>query len=410
MGRVRDRIDAGVAAQRTLPGQREDLSEAQDLYDTAIGDLKNFEVGDFYSNLEVDTIDPSKLSMRDGENFGQLGGQRAIAGQGVQRLGTAEGYTGEGYTGEGYTAQGTNVGQLQRGANTGLSNVFNNLQVSTAGSEMAAQEADQSLAASQDLAAQAGTGAGGATALAAAAAKSKQGISADIDRQVKANEQLRAQGEQSLQRDMLAQGNLASQFDLGQSQFNVGAQNAASQFSASARNQANQFSAGARNQANQFSAGQRNQFRQAQFSADVDLSKFNAGQANAERMAEFGALQNANAANAGAINNAMAQNSSMTNDFNMGQAAGLTSQDQAKYGQLMDIASIETENLNNIQETVDANEQILAAGSAAQDTQNKKGNFWRKLFGVATLGVSEGTGLGKAIYDPNNPSNNRING
>ena len=38
---------------------------------------------------------------------------------------------------------------------------------------MAAQEADQSLAASQDLAAQAGTGGGGATALAAAAAKSK---------------------------------------------------------------------------------------------------------------------------------------------------------------------------------------------------------------------------------------------
>ena len=125
-------------------------------------------------------------------------------------------------------------------------------------------------------------------------------------------------------------------------------------------------------------------------------------------MAEFGALQNANAANAGAINNAMAQNASMTNNFNMGQAAGLASQDQAKYGKLMDIASIETENLNNIQETVDANEQILAAGAAAQDTQNKKGRFWRKLFKVGTLGLSEATGVGKAIYDPNN--NQQING
>ena len=60
--------------------------------------------------------------------------------------------------------------------------------MSTGGAEFAAQEADQSLAASQDLIAQ--TGGGGATALAAAASKSKAGIAADIDRQVKQNEML----------------------------------------------------------------------------------------------------------------------------------------------------------------------------------------------------------------------------
>ena len=115
----------------------------------------------------------------------------------------------QGYDAQGYTAAQTNVAGLLRGADTGLENTMRNLQVSTAGADMAAQEADQALAASQDLAAQAGTGAGGATALAAQAAKSKAGIAADIDRQVKANEQMRAQGESELQRAQLAQQNLA---------------------------------------------------------------------------------------------------------------------------------------------------------------------------------------------------------
>ena len=252
---------------------------------------------------------------------------------------------------EGYTAQQTNVGNLQRGAASGLSNVFNNLQVSTAGAEMAAQEADQSLAASQDLAAQAGTGAGGATALAAAAAKAKQGISADIDKQVKANEQLRAQGEQALQRDLLAQGNLASQFDLGQSQFNVGAQNTASQFGAQARNQASQFN-----------AGQTNQRNAAMFTAQNQANQFNAAQKNAERMAEFGALQNANAANASAINNALSQDAQTKTNFDLSQAAGLTAVDQAEYGQAMDLMNLSAEQLNNANASNDALQQLQAAG------------------------------------------------
>ena len=185
----------------------------------------------------------------------------------------------KGYQAQGYTAGGTNVAGLMRGADTGLTNTMNNLQVSTAGAEMAAREADQALAASQDLAAQAGTGAGGATALAAAAAKSKAGIAADIDKQVKKNELLRAQGESELQRSQLAQENMASQFDLGQQQFNVDAQNQAARFGAQAQNQAAMFGAqaanqfalsqfGAENQLNQFNVGTQNAFQQAQWGAD----------------------------------------------------------------------------------------------------------------------------------------------
>ena len=62
-----------------------------------------------------------------------------------------------------------------------------------------------------------------------------------LDKQVKDNNIRRAQGEMQLQREQLAQGNLSSQFDLGQQQFNAGAVNSASQFSANARNQAAAF-------------------------------------------------------------------------------------------------------------------------------------------------------------------------
>tara|TARA_Y100000816_G_scaffold101677_1_gene70918 strand:- start:762 stop:2093 length:1332 start_codon:yes stop_codon:yes gene_type:complete len=207
----------------------------------------------------------------------------------------------QGYDAQGYTAAQTNVAGLMRGADTGLTNTMRNLQVSTAGAEMAAQEADQALAASQDLAAQAGTGAGGATALAAQAAKSKAGIAADIDRQVKANEQLRAQGESELQRAQLAQGNLASQFDLGQQQFNVGAQNQASQFTADAQNQAARFGAQAANQ-----------FALTEFGAANQMNQFNVGQQN-----QF-AVRNMDAQNQFALSNMGAQNQALMNQANVG--------------------------------------------------------------------------------------------
>jgi len=250
-----------------------------------------FKFGDVYEGLEgaqyqgfdaaqgqAFTMDPSVL-----EN------QQAALG----RLGPAQGYEAQGYD-----AAQTNVAGLMRGADAGLTNTMANLQVSTAGAEMAAQEADQALAQSQDLAAQAGTGAGGATALAAAAAKSKAGIRADLDRQVKANEQLRAQGEQQRQRDQLAQENLASKFDLGQQQFNVGQMNEARRFSADAMNQANRFGAqaanqfalsrfGAENQMNQFNVGNQFNFARANMDAQNRFALANMDAQN--RALQFGA-------------------------------------------------------------------------------------------------------------------------
>ena len=208
----------------------------------------------------------------------------------------------QGYDAQGYTAAQTNVAGLMRGADTGLTNTMRNLQVSTAGAEMAAQEADQALAASQDLAAQAGTGAGGATALATQAAKSKAGISADIDRQVKANEQLRAQGESELQRAQLAQGNLASQFDLGQQQFNVGAQNQASQFTADAQNQAARFGAQAQNQFALTEFGAANQMSQFNVGNQFNLAANNMNAQNQFALANMGAQNQALATNAGTAN------------------------------------------------------------------------------------------------------------
>ena len=341
-GRKKERKDIARIAANDRNQSNRDVRTAQNQYDADLANVRNQEVGDFYTDLSFTENKIANLERRGGEKFDPALPDVELADYAANERASAEGYT----------AQGTNVGNLQRGAATGLSNVFNNLQVSTAGAEMAAQEADQSLAASQDLAAQAGTGAGGATALAAAAAKSKQGISADIDKQVKANEQLRAQGEQSLQRDMLSQGNLASQFDLGQSQFNVGAQNTAAQFGAQARNQASQFN-----------AGQTNQRNASMFAAENQLNQFNRSQSNAERMAEFGALQNANAANAAATNNALAQNAQGQTQFDLSQAAGLTAVDQAQYGKQMDLMNLSAEQLNNQNASNDALAQLQAAGS-----------------------------------------------
>jgi len=334
-------------------------------YDTDLGNLKGYNIQNFYEGLNASTI--KMETDKDGNYIGDFGkGQRTGEKFGNKADGTpgafqaaeatlagAKGYS-DNVAGYKDGVSSTNVQGLRNRSNSGLSNSMNNLQVSTAGSEMAAQEADQSLAASQDLAAQAGTGAGGATALAAAAAKSKQGISADIDRQVKANEQLRAQGEQSLQRDQLGQDNLASNFDLGQSQFNIGAENTMKSQVMSANNQARQFD-----------ATQQNQFAQSRFSAENQRQQFNASQSNAERMAEFGALQNANAANAGAINNALAQNSQTQTNFDLSQAAGNTANDQALYGQTNDILNLSTEQLNNEEASNDALQQIIAAGDSA---------------------------------------------
>tara|TARA_R100001591_G_scaffold14_6_gene72 strand:+ start:1842 stop:2522 length:681 start_codon:yes stop_codon:yes gene_type:complete len=84
-----------------------------------------------------------------------------------------------------------------------LRNPYANLGVATQAAEMQAEEADQALANTLDAMRAGGFGAGGATALAQAAAKSKQGISADIQKQEAANEKLRADGETALQTQIM---------------------------------------------------------------------------------------------------------------------------------------------------------------------------------------------------------------
>jgi len=348
--------------------KKKEKKAKEDALNKRMADLEGMTFSNAYKDIEGASYDIEKAQLAELGDAQQLDFEKDGARAQVGKLaGTAQGYDfkgykGEGYTSQGYTAEGTNIGQLARGANTGLTNTMNNLQVSTAAAEMQAQEADQALAASQDLAAQAGTGAGGATALAAAAAKSKQGVASSIDQQVKQNEMLRARGEGELQRAQLAQGNLASQFDLGQSQFNVSAVNQAAQFGAQAANQAAQFGADARNQANRFTADAenqaerfkaqaKNQFAQAQFNADNAASQFNAGSQNQWGMANvaannqfglaaFGAENNLNQFNAG--NQTNANRFAADSQFRADQlvAGGEQTVQQMRYGQLSDLASI----------------------------------------------------------------------
>lgn len=80
-----------------------------------------------------------------------------------------------------------------------IRNPYANLAVATEAAEFQAQQADQSLANTLDAMKAGGFGAGGATALAREAAKSKQGISADIQKQEATNQKFFAQGEQTRQ-------------------------------------------------------------------------------------------------------------------------------------------------------------------------------------------------------------------
>lgn len=310
----------------------------------------------------------------------QYGGYDATQGQAAQlgdaaqaemaQLGDAQGYTAQGYD-----AAQTNIAGLQRGADAGLTNTMRNLQVSTAGSDLAAQEADQSLAASQDLAAQAGTGGGGATALAAAAAKSKAGISADIDKQVKQNEMLRAQGESELQRSQLSQENLASQFDLGQQQFNVGAQNQASQFTAAAQNQAAQFGASAQNQ-----------FALSEFGAANQMAQFNTGAQN-----QF-AMSNVDAQNRFGLSNLNAQNQAL--QFG---AQAANQQSQAAFN----VETTKREfDLNNqklqLQNLTNKTDRALARKQAADAARAQaKSDLIGGIAGVASAAIGGFAGGGK---------------
>ena len=86
-----------------------------------------------------------------------------------------------------------------------LSNPMANLSVATQAAEMKIEQADISLANTLDTLRATGASAGGATALAQAALQSKKGVAASIEAQEAQNEKLRAQGEQTLQRQKMAE-------------------------------------------------------------------------------------------------------------------------------------------------------------------------------------------------------------
>ena len=347
-----------------IKNKKKDAAVKADKLEEEIGKLEDIEFTNAYEGMQGASYDPKQAELAELKKRAEYGepAQREANVLAKAKGYSAQGYKGEGYTSQGYTAQGTNVQGLATGANTGLTNTMNNLQVSTAAAEMQAQEADQALAASQDLAAQAGTGAGGATALAAAAAKSKQGVASTIDQQVKQNEMLRARGEGELQRAQLAQGNLASQFDLGQSQFNVGAVNQAAQFGAQAANQAAQFGADARNQANRFTADAmntqarfkaqaQNQFAQSRFDAANQMDQFNIAAQNQFKMAdtqsenqynlaEYGAGNQMNQYNTGASNEALKFGAQSDFDADRLSRAGDMDTQGRQYQQQADITQI----------------------------------------------------------------------
>ena len=79
-----------------------------------------------------------------------------------------------------------------------VSNQYANLGVATQAAEFQAEQTDIALANTLDAVRQ--TGAGGATALAQAALQSKKGISASLEQQELANEQLRAKGAMEVQK------------------------------------------------------------------------------------------------------------------------------------------------------------------------------------------------------------------
>jgi|TARA_R110002110_G_scaffold109399_2_gene272860 hypothetical protein len=429
-------VGAGIKtalASKGIKKKKKTEKEKQAELDAAVKNLEEHKFDNTFEDLEAQEY---KIQQAQAPTLGSaISAGDPSQMQGLNKLGTAQGYNAKGYTGEGYDSTGYTAGQtgiagLQRGSATGLTNTMNNLQVSTAASEMAAQEADQSLAASQDLAAQAGTGAGGATALAAAAAKSKAGISSDIDRQVKQNEMMRAQGESELQRAQLSQGNLASQFDLGQSQFNVGAVNQAAQFGASAANQAEQFGANARNQANRFSADAtnqqrrfeaqaQNQFATTQFGADTAMEQFNIGAQNQFALTDtasqnqflqtqFGADVGAEMYNAQAQTgaNQWAAENQWKTDVTIGQ--GAAAQQNNQYSQLSDIAGIKGAQLKDASDKVAYQQAQIKAGwggtiDAAGSMANTAFSDRRLKKNIQIIGQSN-SGLNIYIFKYKNPN------
>lgn len=97
------------------------------------------------------------------------------------------------------------VSYLAKDLSGTLTNAYANLGVATQAAKFEAEQIDMSLANTLDTLRETGAGAGGATALAQAALKAKQGISANIEQQEAANEKLKAEGANELQKLKMAE-------------------------------------------------------------------------------------------------------------------------------------------------------------------------------------------------------------
>jgi hypothetical protein len=99
----------------------------------------------------------------------------------------------------------TSLAGMAKDLSSEMSNPFASLGVATKAAEIQIEESDIALANTLDTLRATGSGAGGATALAMAALKSKKGVAASIEQQEAKNEQLKAQGEASLQAQKIAE-------------------------------------------------------------------------------------------------------------------------------------------------------------------------------------------------------------
>jgi len=93
----------------------------------------------------------------------------------------------------------TDLSSMAKDLSSMVSNPYANLGVATQAAKFEAEQIDLSLANTLDTLRETGSSAGGATALAMAALKSKQGISANLEKQEAENERLKAQGQQQMQ-------------------------------------------------------------------------------------------------------------------------------------------------------------------------------------------------------------------
>jgi hypothetical protein len=132
---------------------------------------------------------------------------------------------------------------LAKDLSSTLSNPYANLSVATQAAEMQIEQADISLANTLDTLRATGSGAGGATALAQAALQSKKGVSASIEKQEANNEQLRAQGEQQLDRMRMQEAARVQGIQIGEGGRVQGLDAAGKQFMFNAQAQAMQASA-----------------------------------------------------------------------------------------------------------------------------------------------------------------------